>query len=73
MQLKPSPERRPRSQPMGLAGGQQHGRTLDARRYLELSRRPRLSELTRQRPPYLAAAAAAAAFLFVLYVVLGGV
>jgi hypothetical protein len=73
MQLKHSPERRVGEQQNGLPRGQHHGRTLSARRYLELGRQPRLSALPERRPPYLEAAATAAAFIFLLYVILGGV
>jgi hypothetical protein len=57
-------ERSPRAQP--------YGRTLSARRYLELGRQPRLSNLPTRRPPYLEAAATAAAFIYLAYLVLGG-
>ena len=73
MQLKHSSERRLREQQNDLPHGQHQGRTLSTRRYLELGRQPRLSALPEQRPPYLEAAATAAAFIFLLYIVLGGV
>jgi hypothetical protein len=57
-------ERSPRRQP--------YGRTLSARRYVELGRQPRLSDLPARRPPYLEAAATAAAFIYVAYLILGG-
>jgi hypothetical protein len=72
MQLKPTPERRNRKDPYGLLHGQRHGRTLSARSYVDLGRRGRLDDLPTRRPPYLEAAATAAAFLFLLYLVLGG-
>jgi hypothetical protein len=72
MQLKPLPERRVADRQNGLTRGQHHGRTLDARRYLELCRRPPLSDLPARRPPYLEAAVTAAAFIFLLYLILGG-
>jgi hypothetical protein len=49
------------------------GRMLPAAAYRELGRKPRLGELPARRPAYLEAIATAAAFLFVLYLVLGGV
>jgi hypothetical protein len=71
MQVKP--ERHAREQrTRSVSRGQYHGRTLDARRYVELSRRPRLTGLPTRRPPYLEAAATAAAFLFLTYLILGG-
>ena len=72
MQLKPLPERRAPDRQSGLTRGQHHGRTLDARRYLELCRRPPLSDLPARRPPYFEAAVTAAAFIFLLYLILGG-
>jgi hypothetical protein len=72
MQLKPFPERRHRAHRNDLSHGQHHGRTLSARRYLDLARQPRLKELPRRRPPYLEAAATAIAFIFLLYLILGG-
>jgi hypothetical protein len=57
-------ERSPRGQP--------YGRTLSARRYLELGRQPRLSDLPARRPPYLEAAVTAAAFIYLAYLILGG-
>lgn len=55
-----------------LARGLHHGRTLSARRYVELGRQSRLSDLPTRRPPYLEAAATAAAFIFLAYLILGG-
>jgi hypothetical protein len=72
MQLKPFPERRFRGHQNELRHGQRHGRTLSARRYVDLARQPRLKELPRRRPPYLEAAATAIAFIFLLYLTLGG-
>jgi hypothetical protein len=73
MQPKHSQERRPPYLPTGLPHGQHHGRTMSARRYLELGRQPRLSPWPARRPPYLEAVATAAVFIFLLYVILGGV
>jgi hypothetical protein len=47
-------------------------RTATARTYRYLGRQPRLRDLPRRRPPYLEAAIVAAAFMFLLYLVLGG-
>lgn len=71
MQARPLPQRRHDHQ-SGLPHGQHHGRTLSARRYVDLARQPRLRDLPVRRPPYLEAAATAAAFLFLLYLILGG-
>ena len=73
MQSKHLSERRSRERENSLPLGQYHGRTLSARRYLELGRQARLSPLLVQRPPYIELAATAAAFIFLLYVILGGV
>ena len=72
MQLKPFPERRSRAHYNDLPLGQHHGRTLSARRYVDLARQPRLKELSPRRPPYLEAAATAAVFIFLLYLILSG-
>jgi hypothetical protein len=46
---------------------------LPARTYREFGRRPRLADLpVRRRRPYVEVAVTAAAFLFLLYLVLGG-
>jgi hypothetical protein len=65
-------DRRGRDVGTGLPQGQYHGRTLSARRYVDISRQPRLRELPTRRAPYLEAAATAAAFIFLLYLILGG-
>ena len=70
MQPKPSAERRSRYH-HPVQHGQHHGRMLAAR-YLELGRQPRLHDLPRRRPPYLEATVTAAAFIYLLYLVLGG-
>ena len=49
-----------------------YARTLSNRRYLHLGRQQRLSDLPARRPPYIEAAVTALAFLFLLYLVLGG-
>ena len=72
MQLKPLYERRAPDRNDGLTRGHHHGRTLDARRYLELSRRPPLNDLPTRRPPYLEAMVTGAVFVFLLYLILGG-
>jgi hypothetical protein len=59
----------PSTQPSGVP----NRRTLSNRRYLEISRRQRLSDLPARRFPYIEAAVAAAAFLFLLFLVLGGI
>jgi len=71
MRLKHS-DRRAHDIGTGLAQGQHHGRTLSARRYVDISRQPRLRELPTLPPPYLEAAVTAAAFIFLLYLILGG-
>ena len=43
-----------------------------ARPYREFGRRPKLPDLPVRRPPYIEAALTAAAFIFLLYLVLGG-
>jgi hypothetical protein len=48
------------------------GRMLPARTYREVGRRPKLPDLPVRRPPYFAAAVTAMAFIFLLYLVLGG-
>ncbi len=50
----------------------QRGRMLSDRAYVELGRQPRLGDLPKRRPPYLAAVATALAFAFLTYLVLGG-
>jgi hypothetical protein len=45
---------------------------LSDRAYVELGRQPRLGDLPKRRPPYLAAVATALAFAFLTYLVLGG-
>jgi hypothetical protein len=50
-----------------------YARTLSNRRYVDLGRQQRLSGLPARRFPYIEAAVTAAAFLFLLYLVLGGV
>jgi hypothetical protein len=59
----------PSTQPSGVP----NRRTLSNRRYLELGRRQRLSDLPARRFPYIEAAVTAAAFLFLLLLVLGGI
>jgi hypothetical protein len=72
MQRKPLSDRRAPERRSELALGQHHGRTLSARRYVELARQPRLGELTARRPPYLEAAMTIAVFIFLSYLILGG-
>jgi hypothetical protein len=48
-------------------------RTLSARAYRDLGRQPPLLGLPVRRPPYLEAAVTAAAFIFLTYLVLGGI
>ena len=48
-------------------------RTLSNRRYLHLGRQQRLGDLPARRFPYIEAAVTAAVFIFVAYLVLGGV
>jgi hypothetical protein len=50
----------------------QRGRMLSDRTFVELGRQPRLGDLPKRRPPYLAAVATAPAFAFLTYLVLGG-
>jgi hypothetical protein len=45
---------------------------LSDRTFVELGRQPRLGDLPKRRPPYLAAVATALAFAFLTYLVLGG-
>jgi hypothetical protein len=59
----------PTTQPSGAP----YGRTLSNGRYLELGRRPRLSDLPARRFPYIEAAVTALAFLFLLFLVFGGI
>jgi hypothetical protein len=49
-----------------------YARTLSNRRYLRLGRQQRLSDLPRRRFPYIEAAVTAGVFLFLLFLVLGG-
>jgi hypothetical protein len=74
MQRKPALglERRAREPRSETLLGQHFGRTLSARRYIELARQPRLSDLPARPPPYLAGAMTAAVFLFLAYLILGG-
>jgi hypothetical protein len=48
------------------------GRTRPARTHREFGRRPRLPDPPVRRPPYIEAAITGAAFIFLLYLVLGG-
>ena len=48
------------------------GRMRPARTYREFGRRPKLPDQAVRRPPYIEAAITAAAFIFLLYLVLGG-
>ena len=50
----------------------QRGRMLSDRTFVELGRQPRLGDLPKRRPLYLAAVATALAFAFLTYLVLGG-
>ena len=72
MQRKRLPEQRPSEHRRNTFTGLHHGRTLSARRYVEISRQSRLTDLPRQSFPYVAAAATAASFLYLFYLVLGG-
>jgi hypothetical protein len=47
-------------------------RMLAPRTYRALGRRPRLLDLPEAQPPYVEIAATAVAFIFLLYVILGG-
>jgi len=58
----------PTTQPSGVP----NPRTLSHRRYLELGRRPRLSDRPARRFPYIETGVTVAALLFLLYLVLGG-
>ena len=50
-----------------------YGRTLSNQRYLHLGRQQRLSDLPARRFPYIEAAVTALAFLFLLFLVFGGI
>jgi hypothetical protein len=67
--FKHSVERSSLTQPSGAP----YGRTLSNKRYLELGRQQRLSDLPARRPPYIEAAVTVAAFLFLLILVFGGI
>ena len=71
--FKHSVERGSRELPTTQPSGVPYGRTLSNRRYLELGRRQRLSDLPARRFPYIEAAVTAAAFLFLMFLVLGGI
>ena len=71
--FKHSFERSAHDVPTTQPSGAPYARTLSNRRYLELGRRQRLSDLPARRFPYIETAVTAAAFLFLLYLVMGGV
>ena len=71
--FKHSVERSPYDVPSTQPSGVPNRRTLSNRRYLELGRRQRLIDLPARRFPYIEAAVTAAAFLFLLFLVLGGI
>ena len=71
--FKHSVERSSHDVPTTQPSGAPYGRTLSNRRYLELGRRQRLSDLPARRPPYIEAAVTVAAFLFLLLLVFGGI
>jgi hypothetical protein len=71
--FKHSVERSSHDVPTTQPSGAPYGRTLSNRRYLELGRRQRLSDLPARRPPYIEAAVTAVAFLFLLILVFGGI
>ena len=71
--FKHSVERSSHDVPTTQPSGAPYGRTLSNRRYLELGRQQRLSDLPTRRPPYIEAAVTAAAFLFLLILVFGGI
>jgi hypothetical protein len=72
MQHKPNAEHGLRERRSHVVLGQHHGRTLSARRYVELARQPRLGGLPARRPPYLEMATTITVFLFLAYLILGG-
>jgi hypothetical protein len=72
MKVRPISKQQRRDDDYAWPRGRLDRRTLSPRRYVELGRGPRLDDLPVRSPPYLEAAATAAAFLFLLYVILGG-
>jgi hypothetical protein len=71
--FKHSVERSSHDVPTTQPSGAPYARTLSNGRYLELGRRPRLSDLPAQRFPYIEAAVTALVFLFLLFLVFGGI
>ena len=71
--FKHSLERRSHDAPTPQPSRAPYARTLSNRRYLHLGRQQRLSDLPARRFPYIEAAVTALAFLFLLFLVFGGI